>query len=184
MFKDFNIDKFKKMKPPSDNSFDTMQEVKEIKKLPLNKDKIKKFDNIEKTFKSIADSNNIKDYPSKLIKDLIEKSAPIILKLKKHFNRPRPKVIAKKMGIKMKDFEMNSMKTPSYPSGHSAQGILIGMVLSKIYPAYAKQFKKAGENISDSRNIAKAHYKSDSKMGKQLGAAMYNHIKSKINNLK
>jgi hypothetical protein len=88
------------------------------------------------------------------------------------------------MGIKMKDFEMNSMKTPSYPSGHSAQGILIGMVLSKIYPAHAKQFKKAGENISDSRNIAKAHYRSDSKMGKQLGAAMYNHIKSKINNLK
>jgi len=184
MFKDFNIDKFKKIKPPSDNSFDTMREVKEIKKLPLNKDKIKKFDNIEKTFKSIADSNNIKDYPSKLIKNLINKSAPIILKLKKHFNRPRPKVIAKKMGIKMKDFEMNSMKTPSYPSGHSAQGILIGMVLSKIYPAHAKQFKKAGENISDSRNIAKAHYKSDSKMGKQLGAAMYNHIKSKINNLK
>ena len=184
MFKDFNIDKFKKIKPPSDNSFNTMQEVKEIKKLPLDKNKIKKFDNIEKTFKSIADSNNIKDYPKKLVKDLIEKSAPIILKLKKHFNRPRPKVIAKKMGIKMKDFEMNSMKTPSYPSGHSAQGILIGMVLSKIYPAHAKQFKKAGENISDSRNIAKAHYKSDSKMGKQLGAAMYNHIKSKIKNLK
>ena len=184
MFKGFNIDKFRNMKPPSDNSFNTMQEVKEIKKLPLDKNKIKKFDNIEKTFKSIADSNNIKDYPKKLVKDLIEKSAPIILKLKKHFNRPRPKVIAKKMGIKMKDFEMNSMKTPSYPSGHSAQGILIGMVLSKIYPAYAKQFKKAGENISDSRNIAKAHYKSDSKMGKQLGAAMYNHIKSKIKNLK
>ena len=180
MFKDFNIDKFKKMKPPSDNSFDTMQEVKEIKKLPLNKDKIKKFDNIEKTFKSIADSNNIKDYPSKLIKDLINKSAPIILKLKKHFNRPRPKVIAKKMGIKMKDFEMNSMKTPSYPSGHSAQGVLIGMVLSKLYPAHASKFKKAGENISDSRNIAKAHYMSDSKMGKQLGKEMYNHIKNKI----
>ena len=79
---------------------------------------------------------------------------------------------------------MNSMKTPSYPSGHSAQCILIGMVLSKIYPEHASKFTKAGENISDSRNIAKAHYKSDSKMGKQLGAAMYNHIKSKINNLK
>ena len=61
MFKDFNIDKFKKIKPPSDNSFNTMQEVKEIKKLPLDKNKIKKFDNIEKTFKSIADSHNIKD---------------------------------------------------------------------------------------------------------------------------
>ena len=180
MFKDFNIDKFKKMKPPSDNSFDTMQEVKEIKKIPLNESKVKKFDNIEKTFKSIADENNLKDYPKKLVKDLIEKSAPIILKLKKYFNRPRPKVIAKKMGIKMKDFEMNSMKTPSYPSGHSAQGVLIGMVLSKLYPAHASKFKKAGENISDSRNIAKAHYMSDSKMGKQLGKEMYNHIKNKI----
>jgi len=180
MFKDFNIDKFKKIKPPSDNSFDTMQEVKEIKKIPLNESKVKKFDNIEKTFKSIADENNLKDYPNKLIKNLIEKSAPIILKLKNYFNRPRPKVIAKKIGIKMKDFEMNSMKTPSYPSGHSAQGILIGMVLSKIYPEHADKFKKAGENISDSRNIAKAHYMSDSKMGKQLGKQMYNHIKNKI----
>tara|TARA_E500000305_G_scaffold105500_1_gene103010 strand:- start:56 stop:610 length:555 start_codon:yes stop_codon:yes gene_type:complete len=184
MFKDFNIDKFKKMKPPSDSSFDTMREVKDINKIPLDKDKIKKFDNIEKTFKSIADNNDIIDYPIKLIKDLINKSAPIILKLKNYFDRPRPKVVAKKMGIKMKDFEMNSMKTPSYPSGHSAQGILIGMVLSKIYPEHASKFTKAGENISDSRNIAKTHYKSDSKMGKQLGAAMYNHIKSKINNLK
>ena len=42
MFKDFNIDKFKKMKPPSDSSFDTMREVKDINKIPLDKDKIKK----------------------------------------------------------------------------------------------------------------------------------------------
>ena len=178
MFKDFNVDKFKKIKPPSNNSFDTAQEVKTIKKIPLNKDKVKKFDNIEKTFKSIADDNNIKDYPSKLVKDLIEKSAPIILKLKKHFNRPRPKVLAKKMGIKMKDFEMNSMKTPSYPSGHSTQGVLIGMVLSKIYPEHASKFKKAGENISDSRNIAHAHYKSDSVNGTKLGKKLYKHIKT------
>ena len=36
-----------------------------------------------------------------------------------NFNRPRPKVLAKKMNIKMKDIEMASMKTPSYPSGSS-----------------------------------------------------------------
>ena len=28
MFKDFNISSFKKQKPPSDNSFDTDQEIK------------------------------------------------------------------------------------------------------------------------------------------------------------
>ena len=30
----------------------------------------------------------------------------------------------------------------------------------------------------DARNVARAHYKSDSDMGKKLGEAMYNHIKN------
>ena len=38
MFKDFNIDKFKKIKPSSNNSFDTAQEVKAIKKIPFKRE--------------------------------------------------------------------------------------------------------------------------------------------------
>ena len=180
MFKDFNISKFKKMKPPSDSSFDTMNEVKQLNKIPINKDKVKKFDNIENVFKNVADKNNIKDYDSKMVSKLISDSAPVIIKLKKHFNRPRPKVIAKKMNINMEDYEMKSMKTPSYPSGHSTQGMLIGLVLADKYPNAAKDFKKAADNISKSRNIAHAHYASDSKMGEKLGKEMYNYIKNKI----
>ena len=180
MFKGFNIDKFKNMKPPSDNSFTTMQEVKQLQTIPMDINKVKNFDNIEKTFANVAAKNNITAYDSKLVGDLIKKSAPIIIKLKKHFNRPRPKVIAKKMGVKMIDYEMSSMKTPSYPSGHSTQGILIGKVLAKKYPQAAKQFMQAGKNISKSRNIAKAHYKSDSKMGEQLGSEMFEYIKNKV----
>ena len=80
----------------------------------------------------------------------------------------------------MKDIEMASMKTPSYPSGHSAQGMLIGLALSKKYPRSRKGFMQTAKNISDSRNIAHAHYHSDSKGGKELGKLMYNHIKNKI----
>ena len=180
MFKGFNIDKFKNIKPPSDNSFTTMQEVKSLVNIPMNKSTVKKFDNIEKTFKDIALKNNITNYDSKLVGDLIKKSAPIVTKLKKHFNRPRPKVIAKKLGINMQDYEMSSMKTPSYPSGHSTQGILIGKVLADKFPKAAKQFIKAGKKISDSRRTAKAHYKSDSIMGEKLGEAMYQHVKDKV----
>ena len=180
MFKGFNIDKFKNIKPPSDNSFETMQEVKQLGIIPMNKGNVKKYDNIEKTFADIAVKNNITAYDSGLVSDLIDKSAPIITKLKKHFNRPRPKVIAKRLGISMQDYEMNSMKTPSYPSGHSAQGVLIGKVLAKKYPQAAKQFIQAGNNISKSRNIAKAHYKSDSKIGEMLGNEMFEYIKSKV----
>ena len=126
MFKNFNISSFKKMKPPGDNTFDTSQEIKELVKIPLKKEFVKKFDNIEAAFAKTAKDNNVEDYDKKLPAKLIKESAPIILELKKHFNRPRPKKLAKKMNIIMKDIEMESMKTPSYPSGHSAQGILIG----------------------------------------------------------
>ena len=180
MFKDFDISSFKKMKPPGDNTFDTMQEIKALKKIPIRKTFVKEFDDQESAFKKTAERECIEDYDNSVAKKLIEKSAPVILKLKKHFDRPRPKVLAKKMNIKMKDIEMASMKTPSYPSGHSAQGMLIGLVLSDKYPKAKSAFMQTANNISDSRNIAHAHYKSDSDMGKKLGKSMYNHIKNKI----
>ena len=62
MLKDFNISSFKKMKPPSDNSFDTDQEIKALKKIPLRKEFVKKYDNIELAFEKTAKENNIKDY--------------------------------------------------------------------------------------------------------------------------
>ena len=124
MLKDFNISSFKKMKPPGDNTFDTSQEIKALKKIPLNKKFVKDYDNIEKAFAKTAEKQGL-DYDKKIAAKLITASAPIILKLKKHFDRPRPKVLAKKMNIEIKDIEMDSMKTASYPSGHTAQGILI-----------------------------------------------------------
>ena len=179
MFKNFNTSSFKKQKPPSDSSFDTAQEIKALKKIPLKKEFVKKFDNIEAAFKKTAEEQDIKDYDKKIATKLIKESAPIILELKKHFNRPRPKVLAKKMNIKLDDYEMESMKTPSYPSGHSVQGVLIAKVLGNKYPKAKSAFSKTGKNISYSRRVAHAHYKSDSKMGEKLGNSMYNHIKNK-----
>ena len=35
---------------------------------------------------------------------------------------------------------------------------------------------KAADNISKSRLVGRVHYASDSKVGEELGDAMYNHI--------
>ena len=102
MLKDFDISSFKKMKPPGDNTFDTSQEIKALKKIPLNKKFVKDYDNIEAAFAKTAKEQGV-DYDKKIAGKLITASAPIILKLKKHFDRPRPKVLAKKMNIKFKD---------------------------------------------------------------------------------
>ena len=172
MFKDFDIKPFKKMKPPSDNSFDTAQEIKALKKIKLNKSFVKKYDNIEAAFKKTADEQGIKDYDKKIAAKLIKESAPVILELKKYHNRSRPYDLDKSLSA----VKMKSMNTPSYPSGHSAQGMLIASVLKDKY-GKSSAFMQTAKNISDSRNMAHAHYMSDSKNGTQLGKQLYKYIK-------
>ena len=160
------------MKPPSDNSFDTDQEIKALKKIPLRKDFVKKYDNIEKAFEQTAKDNNIKDYDKKIAAKLIKDSAPVILELKKYHDRPRPYELDKSLSA----VKMKSMNTPSYPSGHSAQGRLIASVVKDKY-GKGSAFMQTAKNISDSRNMAHAHYKSDSINGTKLGKQLYKHIK-------
>ena len=176
MFKDFDTKPFKKKKPPVDSGYTTRTEMNELKKIPLKKEFVKKYDNIEAAFKKTAKEQGVEDYDKNIAAKLIKESAPVILELKKYHDRPRPYELDKKLTA----FKMKSMETPSYPSGHSVQGILIGKVLSDKYPRSRKGFMATAKNISYSRRVARAHYKSDSKMGEELGNSMYKHIKNKI----
>ena len=171
MFKNFDIKPFKKKKPPSDNSFDTAQEIKALKKIKLNKSFVKKYDNIEAAFAKTAKEQGIKDYDKKIAAKLIKESAPVILKLKKYHNRPRPYDLDKSLS----SVKMDSMKTKSYPSGHSAQSMLIALSLKNKY-GKGPAFMQTAKNISDSRKIAHAHYPSDSKNGTELGKKLYESI--------
>jgi len=174
MFKDFNLKPFKNKKPPVDSGYTTRTEINELKKIPLKKDFVKKFDNIESAFAKTAKEQGVEDYDKSIAKKLIKESAPVILKLKKYHNRKRPYELDKKLSA----FVMKSMQTPSYPSGHSVQGMLIGNVLKMKYGKSA--FMQTAKNISYSRRVARAHYKSDSKLGEDIGNSMFKHIKNKI----
>ena len=174
MFKDFSISSFKKIKPTSNSSFDTDQEIKALKKIPLRKEFVKKYDDIETAFKKTAEEQGVNNYDKSIAQKLIKESAPVIMKLKKYHNRPRPYDLDKSIA----HFKMKSMETPSYPSGHSVQGVLIGNALKMKYGESA--FMQTAKNISYSRRVARAHYKSDSKMGEELGNSMFKHIKNKI----
>ena len=173
----FDYSKFKKTKLPKDDSLQTLKEIKEIDKLNVDKKFIEKHDDVIKSFTEIVGDKD-SDYMQKLIDD----SVPIISNIKKYYNRPRPKQAAKIFGIELNDIELKSMKTPSYPSGHSAQGYLVSEMLKDKYPNKKTQIDKVAKNISDSRNIAKAHYKSDSEQGKKLGLEMANFIKNQKQN--
>tara|TARA_Y100000289_G_scaffold62572_1_gene71925 strand:- start:1959 stop:2528 length:570 start_codon:yes stop_codon:yes gene_type:complete len=179
LFNGFSIDKYKIKNPPKDNSLTTLKEIKDLQNLPKNPKFVQGNDDIAESFKKVTDKYKL-EFPKKLVDDLINQSKHPVLQLKNFFNRKRPKDLAGNFGLQVDHVEMPSMKTPSYPSGHSVQGVLIAKVLGKIFPKYKKEFSKVGKNISDSRRIGRAHYKSDSKLGEEIGNDMFNYVKDKI----
>mgnify|MGYP003128637088 CR=1 FL=1 len=77
LLKDFPIDKYLSKKPPSQNGNTTKNEVAELTKIPMRKKFIEEKDDIHASFKKIVGNDPIID-------KLVEESAPIILKIKKH----------------------------------------------------------------------------------------------------
>ena len=116
-----------------------------------------------------------------LMKNVMKQTRWVIKSLKYYYNRPRPVQVAKSYGLKFHDQPLDSAKTPSYPSGHSAQGYLIAYVLGDIYPEHKMRFLKIAEEISYSRNIAKQHFLSDSLFGKKLGKELWRYYEAKRN---
>ena len=179
LLKDFKYSKYFHESFPKNASMKTYQELMYLKDLPEDKDFAKKYDDIPSVFEEICKDHGL-TYPKDLVNELMDSSAGIILELKWKYNRPRPKQLAKEYGINIGGIELESMNTPSYPSGHSTQGILIGKMLQTKLPINTDAFLEAGKKISYSRNVARAHFPSDSRMGEELGTAMYSYLKEKI----
>jgi len=142
----------------------------------INEDYVKEGDDIGKVFKKYCDENNL-TYDKKYYKQIMDESSKTILSLKYYYNRPRPKQLADYYGmVEFKDVELGSMKTPSYPSGHSTQGHLIAELLGREYPNHYGNFKKLADFISKSRLMARAHYPSDCIFGEEVAQ----HILGKV----
>jgi acid phosphatase (class A) len=62
--------------------------------------------------------------------------------------------------------------SPSYPSGHTTYGTLIGTVLAQMLPEKRDQLYARISDYGHSRMIAGVHYRSDVDAGKILGAAI------------
>ncbi len=176
LFSDFDIESFKSKRPPSDGSLTTYKEINDIKRTPIDKKFVEYNDDQEKVFKNIFKQKGLA-FPEDTFKKLNNDSADIIRKLKNYHGRTRPQGLAKGLGLNLNVVNMDTDKTKSYPSGHSAQSKLFANAFSEMYPQYKNDFMKAANDISKSRLIGRVHYASDSKVGEELGDAMYNHIK-------
>ena len=108
------------------------------------------------------------------IENLRKQASPILLSLKRFYNRPRPNILAKKLGLALKFFPLKTAETPSYPSGHSTQGRLVAKLIADEVPfEHRRNILDIGTRIGYSRQIAGAHYQSDTDFGHRLGDELY-----------
>ena len=176
-FDGFDINLYKSFPPPKNSSQTTLDELNYIQGIERDEKFIKEADDVENYFKSFIEGKGF-EYPKKHVKHILKCSKPIIVKLKYYYNRPRPDQLADHFNLPLDNFYLDSMGTPSYPSGHSTQGILIGLVLGDMFQEYRQELFNIGKDISYSRLMSKAHYPSDSKFGEQLGRDLYNKMRN------
>ena len=171
-FEGFPIEKFKNIPPPENESTETEEEIDYLNSIPVEDKFVKSGDELYEKFESFLKSKDL-EYPEEEIEKAIEGLGPIIMKLKYHYNRPRPYQVAQAKNLKLDSEHLDSANTPSYPSGHATRGIFLGRYLADLYPEYEKELRQIGEDIAFSRNMAKVHYPSDSEFGKMLGNDLY-----------
>ena len=165
--------------PPHENdSRQTLNELKYLQTIETDSDFIKEHDDVPKVFKQLLEHHDsLTTKASKVMDTLVDESRKFIYKLKYHYNRPRPYQLAEFYQMDLNGVELDSMKTPSYPSGHATQGYLLGEYLAMKDPQNAHEYKQVGEDIAHSRIVAKAHYKSDKIYGKRLAEYLIKHLK-------
>ncbi len=178
MFQDFDILPFMSNPPFKNSSQKTLAEMRELETIVSTID-VKKADNITDYFEEYFKSVGL-EYPREEVETLLKDTKGILYKLKYHYNRPRPAQLAKAMGLAFHEEPLETAKTPSYPSGHSTQGRLIGKFLAAKYPKHSGEIMKLADDISNARLVAKVHYPSDSIFGLSVGDALYDFFNRRI----
>lgn len=165
--------------PPINSSRETLKELNWLKNHNngiVNELMVKDGDDGPGRFREFIESKNL-EFPEKYIKELIKDSQKIVSELKYKYNRPRPKQVAEFLGMDLTTTTLDSMHSPSYPSGHSIQGIFLARALGKMFKEYKDELYEIGKMISESRLMARCHYPSDSKFGEEVGEILYQNLK-------
>ena len=148
----FPIEQFKNSPPPKNESDTTENEIEHLENIPVDEKFIETGDDLDLPFETFLKSKGL-EYPLELIKKYMPGVRSIILNLKYHYNRPRPGQVADAKGMDFDRTALESASTPSYPSGHAAQGRFVARVLSDLYPEYEQELMNIGDDIAYSRNV-------------------------------
>jgi len=174
------------LKPNTANS--SPQTIKELKQMvgmiqKLTDEQKKRYLNTdEDTSYYIKEymSNNDLAYTDEDIEKITDSARHIGRQFKNQYMRPRPFVLAEKLGMEMDYFNTDTSQSPSYPSNHALQARVVANYYSSIYPQHKSELLAMAEISALGRVHAGIHYPSDKIAGYQLADACMKYFKYDI----
>ena len=169
-FTDDTVNQITLPNPPTDD----VSEILKLKKMmrartPEYEQSVKDHDEVSfYAIKKYCDENGLKFHDGEF-EDIVEQSTPIIMHFKNKFNRRRPKEVDNTI----KTLNSKTTNTRSYPSGHSAQSMLVAKYVIGKFPKHEKGLIEAAKECGIGRVLAGFHYLSDHVAGKLLGEKLY-----------
>ena len=73
-------------------------------------------------------------------------------------------------------FDTDTSKSPSYPSGHTVQPLVVAEVYSKLYPQHRAGLIKGAKVCGFGRVLAGLHYPSDYESGVKLAEGLVDYL--------
>ena len=176
--------------PPKNSSDQTKRELEIIKQLQEDwnppEDLLKRCDDdpdgiVFDLNDMIIGEDSKQKYNSK---DLMEDLNVFIMRMKLRYGRARPYQVSDYHNVII-DYNKKMQKkgtanTPSYPSGHLAEGALIAEILSDIYPEHKTAFYEAAGLVGKGRVLQGVHYPSDNEASMILARVGWENIKGNL----
>jgi hypothetical protein len=168
------IDRFIKSFPPPSNDSETVRkELEEMVRMSetAGPNTVKLCEDMEEDhyfFFSIFCEELGLEYDADEIEEFVKPYDGILNYVKLHFNRPRPAQLAYYLNIPLIPIINTDSQTPSYPSGHVLDFLIIIKRLSERHPQHRAKLIQLYKRIKDVRVTSGVHYPSDTKGSEQL----------------
>ena len=167
--------------PPANTSKETRLEIEQMNKIIKNLSDAKKkeyHDTDEDTtyyIKKYMEDNDL-EFNENFIELLKKSSRNVGRHFKNKYMRPRPYVVAEKLGMPMKYLDTETAHSPAYPSNHALQAKVVANYYSKIYPAHQDKLFEMADKSGQGRVNAGIHYPSDKTAGYKVADDMMEYI--------
>jgi hypothetical protein len=107
------------------------------------------------------------------LQKIILNVAPLVMRLKMHYQRPRPFQLGFLANIPLFPHGSTPAQAPAYPSGHGCQARYFALVLSHFFPEKEDFLIQLSDFIAYSRVSIGVHFPSDNAFGQAIAEYLF-----------